>query len=147
MRKGRGHTLAARPSSLFANTLELRSHLSRLEPFEALHFFAPLGLLRFFALSPPLARCLAAFRMLCRPAHALYGTWEGWDVRRIGFFEPEVVRAFETLGDLVKHLLVFGKFAVGVGINISPGRCRWGIWVFGGCGPHGDILVGRYAPR
>lgn len=133
--------MAVRPSSLFANTLELRFHLSRLEPLEALHFLAPLGLLRFFAFSPPLARCMAALRMLCRPAHALHGTWEGWDVRRVGLFEPEVVRAFKALGDLVKFVVVvIEEFAVVVGTSISCGRCHW---VFDGRCPHGDLLVGR----
>src|ERR1700722_871391 len=103
MKEQRTHTLAARPASLFAYALELRFHLPRLQPLETLHFLAPLGLLRFFALSPPLARCLAALRMLGRPAHALHCTWEGWDMRRVGLFKPEVVRAFEALGDLVEH--------------------------------------------
>ena len=135
--------MAVRPSSLFANTLELRFHLSRLEPLEALHFFAPLGLFRFFAFSPPLARCMAVLRMLRRPAHALYGTWEGWYVRRVGLFEPEVVRAFEALSNFVKFVVVVEEFAVGVGTSISCRGCHWAIWVFGGRRPHGDLLVGR----
>lgn len=134
--------MATRPASLLANSFKLRFHFSRLETLEALHFFAPLRLLRFFALLPPLARCMATLRMLRLPAHALYSTWERRDVRRLGFFEPEVVRTLEALCDLVKHLFVLEEFAIGVCANFSPGRCRrWGIWVFDGRG----LLVGRYA--
>ena len=68
---------------------------------------------------------MVALRMLGQPAHALYGTWEGWDVR-VGFFEPEVVPAFEALGDLVKLLVVLKEFAIGGGTDINSGGCRWG---------------------
>jgi hypothetical protein len=111
-----------RPSSLFANTLELRFHVSRFEPLETLYFLASLGLLCFFALSPPLARCMPALCMLCRSAHALYRTWERWDMCCVRFFEPEVVRAFEALGDLVKFLVIVEESAVHVSSNIGSGR-------------------------
>jgi hypothetical protein len=102
--------------------LELRFYLSRFKTLETLHFLASLGLLRFFALSPPLACCMPVLRMLCRPAHALYCTWERWDVCCVGFFEPEIVRAFEALGDLVKFFFVLGESAVRVISNIGSGR-------------------------
>jgi len=103
--------------------LELPFHLSRLERLETLHLFTSLSLLRFFTLSPPLACCMSALRMLCLPAHALYGTREGGDVRCVGFFEPEVVRAFKALSDLVKLLIILEEFSVYISTSISSGRC------------------------
>jgi hypothetical protein len=135
-----------RPSTLFANTFQLDFHLARLEPLEAFHFFASLDFLRFFTLSPSLARCVAAFRMLGRSAHALYGTRERWDVHCAGLFESEVVRAFEALGGLVKLVVVLGDIGVKVNTNISTRGCHWGIRVVEGRSSHGNLVVGRYAP-
>jgi len=43
----------------------------------------------------------------------------------VGFFEPEVVRAFEALRDLVKFVVaVVEKSTVRVGSNIGAGRCH-----------------------
>src|SRR5712672_2101241 len=113
--------MTARPPSLFANALELRFHLSHLEAFEALHFLAPLSLLRLFTLSPPVARLTAALRVLRWPAHALYGAWEGRNVRRVGLFESEVVRAFEALRGLVKLVFVLEEIAVRTSNDVSTG--------------------------
>jgi hypothetical protein len=112
-------------------------HLSRLEPLEALYLFAPLDLLSFFALPPALARSTAAICIVCWPTYALDSTWEGRDVRCVGLFVAEVVRALEALGYLIK--LVIFKEVVGVG----TGWCCCRIRISDGRGSCGDLIVGR----
>jgi hypothetical protein len=50
--------------------------------------------------------------MLGWSAHALHGTWERWDVRRVGLFEPEVVGAFEAVCDQIKFIVILEEIAI-----------------------------------
>lgn len=58
--------------------------------------------------------------MLRTPAHALDGTWEGLDLCRVGFFEAEIVRAFEMLCDFVE-LVFLKEIVINTGIGVSTG--------------------------
>jgi len=63
--------------------------------------------------------------VLRRPAHTLDGTREGLDVCRVGFFEAEIVRAFEMLGDFVELVIVFLKeIVISTSIDVSTGMWR-----------------------
>lgn len=114
--------MTACPSSFFANALELSLQLSRLEPLKTLHFLASLSFLRLFALLPPLTCRCATFRVFRTPTHTLDGTWEGLDMCGVGFFEAEIVRAFEMLCDFFE-LVFLKEIVISTGIGVSTGMC------------------------